>query len=145
MDSNIKIVRISHNKSIKQNIGICNICYIEKFLSKCKRCTLVICNDCIKKYNKNHCPVCKLYPRLYEWDYVTYDHQKEELLLRKKLQIEYNIKELKKIYFMKWKIIMWKKNRKFLDNICEFTIIKEKYSNFNIKLITGIINTNYMT
>jgi hypothetical protein len=50
MDSNIKIVRISHNKSIKQNIGICNICYIEKFLSKCKRCTLVICNDCIKKY-----------------------------------------------------------------------------------------------
>ena len=46
---------------------------------------------------------------------------------------------------MKWKIIMWKKNRKFLDNIHEFKRIKEKYSNFNTKLITGIINTNYMT
>ena len=29
-------------------------------------------------------------------------------------------------------------NRKFLYNNCEFTRIKEKYSNFNIKLITGL-------
>lgn len=32
-----------------------------------------------------------------------------------------------------------KLNRRFLYNICEFTRIKEKYSNFNIILITGII------
>jgi len=56
MDCSNRIVKISHNKSIKQNIGICNICYIKKLLSKCKRCTLVICKDCIKKYNKKHCP-----------------------------------------------------------------------------------------
>jgi len=81
MNCSNRIVKISHNKSIKQNIGICNICYIKKLLSKCKRCTLVICKDCIKKYNKKHCPVCNLYPRLYVWDYIIYDHSKEELLL----------------------------------------------------------------
>lgn len=38
---------------------LCNVCYEYKMISQCSLCKYNICNECLKKYNKNICPQCQ--------------------------------------------------------------------------------------
>ena len=135
-DENMKrVFYLTLTKSYEQSTSRCDICCEIDFLSKCYRCTIVICSTCVKKM-KNECPMCKLYPSIYVCTNVKILAEVTEAFAE-----DQRVEEEKK------KVVVATTKRhdlnSLISDIQEFGKIKNIYVNFDIKTICEIMNTKY--